>query len=119
MRNGDSFSEHIYSNEESRTIASNSLIEIIKEYMQKNVYSTLTLKDICIHFMLGKSQLSKIFKDTTGKSPMEYYNNLKISESKKLIREERNSISEISDMLGYSSIHIFSRAFNHNYRLSR
>ena len=61
--------------------------------------------------MLGKSQLSKIFKDTTGKSIIEYYNNLKIAESKKLIREEQFSISEISDMLGYSSIHIFSRAF--------
>ena len=38
MRNGDSFSEHISSNEESRTMASNSLIELIKEYMQKKDY---------------------------------------------------------------------------------
>lgn len=111
LRNVDTFSEHIYSNEESRTIASNSIIELVKEYMNNNIYSSLALKDLCKHFMLGKSQLSKIFKDTTGKSLMEYYNNLKITESKKLIREENYSISEISDMLGYSSIHIFSRAF--------
>ena len=111
LRNVDTFSEHIYSNEESRTIASNSIIELVKEYMNNNIYSSLALKDLCEHFMLGKSQLSKIFKDTTGKSLMEYYNNLKITESKKLIREENYSISEISDMLGYSSIHIFSRAF--------
>lgn len=111
LRNGDTFSEHIHANEESRTIASNSIIELIKEYMYNNIYSSLTLKDICRHFMIGKSQLSKIFKETTGKSPMEYYKNLKISESKKLIREESQSVSEIADMLGYSSIHIFSRAF--------
>lgn len=111
MRNGDSFSEHIYSNEESRTIASNSIIELIKEYMYNNIYSSLTLKVLCEHFMIGKSQLSKIFKETTGKSPMEYYQNLKIAEAKKLIRDERQSISEIADILGYSSIHIFSRAF--------
>ena len=111
LRNVDTFSEHIYANEESRTIASNSIIELVKEYMNNNIYSSLALKDLCEHFMLGKSQLSKIFKDTTGKSLMEYYNNLKITESKKLIREENYSISEISDMLGYSSIHIFSRAF--------
>ena len=111
LRNGDSLSEHIYSNEESRIMASNSIIELIKEYMNNNTHSSLTLKDICKHFMLGKSQLSKIFKDTTGKSPMEYYHNLKITEAKKLIREENYSISEISDMLGFSSIHIFSRAF--------
>lgn len=111
LRNGDSYSEHIYSNEESRTIASNSLIELVKEYMSNNIYSSLTLKVVCEHFMIGKSQLSKIFKESTAKSPMEYYQNLKISEAKKLIREERLSISEISDSLGYSSIHIFSRAF--------
>lgn len=111
IRNVDSFSEHIYSNSESRTMAGNSLTELIKEYMLNNIYSSLTLKDVCQNFMVGKSQLSKLFKENTGKSLMEYYNNLKIMESKKLIREEKYSISEISDMLGYSSIHIFSRAF--------
>ena len=111
IRNVDSFSEHIYSNSESRTIAGNSLTELIKEYMQNNIYSSLTLKDVCQNFMVGKSQLSKLFKENTGKSLMEYYNTLKIMESKRLIREEKYSISEISDMLGYSSIHIFSRAF--------
>ena len=42
---------------------------------------------------------------------MEYYSKLKIKEAKKLIRESTYSVSEISEMLGYSSIHIFSRAF--------
>ncbi len=111
IRNGDSLNEHIYSNEESRSIAGNSLTELIKDYMQENIYSSITLKEVCQNFMVGKSQLSKIFKENTGKSPMEYYQHLKITESKKLIREEKFSISEISDMLGYSSIHIFSRAF--------
>ena len=111
IRNGDNFSEHIYSNEVSRSIAGNSLTELIKEYMQENIYSDITLKDVCQNFMVGKSQLSKVFKENTGKSPMEYYHQLKIIESKKLIREEKYSISEISDKLGYSSIHIFSRAF--------
>ena len=37
--------------------------------------------------------------------------NIKIKEAKKLIREKNHSVTEIADMLGYSSIHIFSRAF--------
>ena len=42
---------------------------------------------------------------------MEYYSELKTKEAKKLIREKNYSINQISELLGYSSIHIFSRAF--------
>ena len=43
-------------------------------------------------------------------SPMDYYSDLKINHAKKLMRENNHSISEIADMLGYSTIHTFSRA---------
>ena len=79
--------------------------------MKNNRYSNITLKDVCAQFLQGKTQLCKIFRESTGQSPMEYYMNIKINEAKKLIREKNYSVTEISDMLGYSSIHIFSRAF--------
>lgn len=44
-------------------------------------------------------------------SPIEYFNSLKIAEAKKLLRREELSVSRIADMLGYLSIHTFSRAF--------
>ena len=49
---------------------------------------------------------------------MEYYSILKTKEAKKLIREKTYSISQISEMLGYSSIHIFSRAFKKSVGIS-
>ena len=52
-----------------------------------------------------------IYKINFGISIMELYNKMIIAEAKKLIREKNYSISQISDMLGYSSIHNFSRAF--------
>ena len=111
IRNGNMFSESVISNKETRDIASNSLTELICEFLQSNIYSSLTLKDVCMHFMSGKTRICKIFYESTGKSPIEYYTELKMKEAKKLIREKNYSISQISDMLGYSSIHIFSRAF--------
>jgi len=101
----------VVANEESRTLAQNSLSSLACEYMKENVYSALTLDDVCSHFMLAKSQLSHIFKSAIGKSPMEYYNGLKISEAKKLLRAGLYSVSQISDMLGFSCIHSFSRSF--------
>ncbi len=111
IRNGVDFSDKISPSEENRAIAKSSLSELIIEYLEKNVYTNLKLEDVCNHFYIGKSQLSFIFKNHTGKGPMEYYRNLKFTEAKKLLRERTLSISEISDTLGYSSIHNFSRAF--------
>lgn len=42
---------------------------------------------------------------------MEYYNGLKIIEAKKLLREGSYSVSQIAEILGYTTIHNFSRAF--------
>lgn len=111
VRSGNSMSSNVSSSKKSRDIANNSISELMCDYMKNNIYSNITLKDICSQFLQGKTQICKIFRESTGQSPMEYYINLKIKEAKKLIREKNYSVTEISDMLGYSSIHIFSRAF--------
>ena len=111
VRSGNSMSSNVSSSKKSRDIANNSISELMCDYMKNNIYSNITLKDICSQFLQGKTQICKIFRESTGQSPMEYYINLKIKETKKLIREKNYSVTEISDMLGYSSIHIFSRAF--------
>lgn len=96
----------------------NPLIQIIIEKMKQAVYSQLTLDDICEMFMLGKSKLTSEFKKYTGKSPMKYYKSVKIKEAKKLLRQDELSVSEISEKLGYSTIHIFSRAFKNEVGFS-
>ena len=111
IRSGNTLSENVFSSKKSRDIANSSLSELICEYMKANIYSSLSLKELCEQFLLGKTQFCKIFRESTGQSPMEYYMDLKIKEAKKLIREKNYSVSHISDILGYSSIHIFSRAF--------
>ena len=111
IRSGNTLSENVISSKKCRNFANHSLSELICEYIKNNIYSNITLKDVCTQFMLGKTQLCKIFRESTGRSPMEYYADLKIKEAKKLVREKNYSVSQISDLLGYSSIHIFSRAF--------
>ena len=111
IRENSEFNNKIVSTEESRAVAQSSLCELTIEYMKENAYSGLTLNDICTHLMIGKSRLSQIFKANSGKSVMEYYNLIKIAEAKKLLRTDKYTISQIADMLGYSCIHSFSRAF--------
>ena len=63
------------------------------------------LGDLCGRFFMGKSQMCKLFEEQVGESPIEYYGKLKMAEAKRLLRRDELSVSRISDMLGYSSIH--------------
>jgi len=96
---------------DSRSAGSNSTVNTIIEYFNENLYTNLTLNNVCDKFFIRKSQLSVIFREHTGKSPMQFFKYLKIEEAKKLLREDDLSVSEITDRLNFSGIHNFSRAF--------
>lgn len=107
----------------ARTLGESTTIDIITDYMKKNVYESITLGSLSNKFLMGKSHLCKLFGEYTDLTPMSYFNSLKIAEAKRLLLETDMSVSQISDMLGYSSIHNFSRAFKrsvgdspHNYK---
>ena len=95
----------------SRELGESSTSELIISYLEENVYENVTLTDLCTKFYMGKSHLCKLFSEYTGESPIEYFAKLKIAEAKRLLLSGEMSVSKISDMLGYSSIHNFSRAF--------
>ncbi|PID82308.1 MAG: AraC family transcriptional regulator [Clostridiales bacterium] len=96
----------------------NELLGSIIEYINENVYSYLSIDDICSNFSISRSSLQKLFKNNLMTSPKKYINNLKLSKSKLLIKENKYTISEISAMMGYNSIHYFSRAFTNKYEIS-
>ncbi|MCM0646991.1 AraC family transcriptional regulator [Clostridium swellfunianum] len=87
------------------------LIRDIIEYMYNNIGSELTFEEICSKFCLGKTYLKTLFKSRTNTGVMTYYKNLKISEAKKLIREQQHNFTQIAYILGYKSVHTFSRSF--------
>lgn len=101
---------HFTRTEDGRSLAHSSIVELVIDYLNDGIYDNITLQDICSNFYMGKTQLCALFKAHLGEGPIEYYQKLKINKSKKLLLEGM-SVSKISDMLGYSSIHNFSRAF--------
>lgn len=80
-------------------------------YMEANISNNPAIDDFCKHVNMSRSYLHTIFKQKTGCGIMEYFKKLKIDRSKRLIREEKYNFTQISDLLGYSSIHNFSRHF--------
>lgn len=89
----------------------NNLITRITEYLKGNIRTNLTFEDVCRFSKLSRTSLKVLFREHAGMGVMEYFRNLKIEASKKMIREEQYNFTEIANQLGYSSIHYFSRHF--------
>lgn len=96
----------------------NAFADAIKEYLEENVYSTLTLDNVCRRFNMSKSYICQIFKNETGTSVIDYYISLKMKEAKLLIREGKYNFTQISEKLGYNSLHHFTRIFKAKEKMS-
>ena len=90
---------------------SDKLVEDVLSFLNENVYSTVTIEDICKKISYSKAYIFKKFKQVTGKTLIDYFTNLKISKAKELIKEKRLSIKEISLKLGFDTPNYFSKTF--------
>ena len=86
-------------------------IKMIAKYMDENIRQHLTVSQIAKHFSFSESGLKKIFAAEAGCGVIDFYNNMKIEKAKEYIRENEKNFTQISDELGFSSIHYFSRLF--------
>lgn len=91
--------------------ARNDLLSEILSYMNKRITEPITIEEICHEFFISRSSLQALFKTHLNTSPKNYLLNIKLQKSKELIRQSQYTISEIAYMLGFSSIHYFSRLF--------
>lgn len=83
----------------------------IIEYLEQHLNSHVTIEQICKDNIIGRSQLQKLFKERCGLGIIEYFSHMKINAAKEMIRTNRMNFTQISEHLGYTSIHYFSRQF--------
>lgn len=87
------------------------LVNVILRFLRKNIHRKLTLEDICHKFNYSKSFLCKVFKEQTGQSLMECFNQLKMEEAKRLLRQSNLSVTDIAGSLGFREVKYFDAIF--------
>lgn len=83
----------------------------IETYMQANIHTNLTVDDILAASGLSLNTLKRIFRQQADCGIIHYFLKLKINESKRLLLDTDLTVSQISDQLGFSSVHYFSNLF--------
>lgn len=107
------------SNTKAKTkITDIQLFNSILKYMNDNLYTHISIEQICKAHSIGHSHLQKVFKHYCNLGVIEYFSYLKIQKAKELIRMKTMNFSQISETLGYSSVQYFSRQFKKISRMT-
>ncbi|SCY90865.1 helix-turn-helix transcriptional regulator [Alkaliphilus peptidifermentans] len=86
-------------------------IKKVIDYMHEHNNEKLLLNDLCNIAHLSPYYFIKIFKSQTGKTPREYYIDIKLEKARRLLRDRSFSVAEVAYMVGFSSQSYFSSAF--------
>jgi AraC-like DNA-binding protein len=86
-----------------------SILQILQEKLEQS--ANVNLEEISLELKFSKSHIKTQFKKIMGVSILQYFIGLKMDKAKKLLSQQKYTISEISDILGFSSVYYFSRQF--------
>lgn len=91
---------------------SESFIQLIQNYLETHFRKPdLTLEEVAAEIQLSPGYLSRILKQKTGASFIDYVTRLRIKKATQLMADPAARVFEIAERVGYRSQHYFSRAF--------
>ena len=98
-------SEHIYNTKEIQKI-----LPVIS-YLNKNYSENITLENASTMLNFDPSYFCRIFKSAIGATFTEYLNFVRVCKAEKMLSRTNNSILDISEAVGFSSVSYFNRVF--------
>ena len=116
MRNGDKAEARL------KTPASlqneNSIINAALTYISANARKKLSVPLVAKNSNVSVSRLTKLFQERLSITPGEYIRRVKLEESKALIKAGEGNVSQIAELLQYSTVQHFSRQFKAKFGVS-
>jgi AraC-like DNA-binding protein len=94
-------------------------VKRIIKYLNENYENKISLDQIAHNMYLSPVYISKIFKEETGDSPINYLIKLRLEKAKDIInRGQGGSIKEIANSVGYDDVYHFSKLFKKHFGMS-
>lgn len=99
-------------NSKSQNVNPQELVKAVELYIRINYKNELALEDIAKNLNFSPDYLSRIYKKSTGQSPLKYLIHLRINEAKRLLATDLDlDIKTIGNLVGYTDQYYFSRIF--------
>ncbi|MCR5773837.1 MAG: response regulator [Lachnospiraceae bacterium] len=97
--------------EKKKPVGTDAVVSEAKEYIKEHFSDELSLDETARRVNISPYYFSRIFKDTTGKSFIEYLTEYRISKAREYLTNPSYSIKEVCSKCGYSDPNYFSRIF--------
>ena len=86
-------------------------IQEARQILDKHIDQPHTIRELARKVAMNECYLKKGFKTITGRTIHEYQQELRINKAKELLQKQGHSVTDVANMLGFSSISHFSTAF--------
>ncbi|MFC5406694.1 helix-turn-helix domain-containing protein [Cohnella soli] len=97
---------------------STKAVESLMHFMESFYREEITMKDLADLVYHHPSYLIRLFKQSTGMTPFQYLNRLRMNAAINHLSNSDLPIQDIVRLTGYGSIHYFSRLFKNTYGVS-
>ncbi|GIP40896.1 hypothetical protein J31TS4_41760 [Paenibacillus sp. J31TS4] len=88
-----------------------SLSREICDYVDAHLETDLSLQQVAYHFGKSLSQMSRIFKEETGRTFSDYLIQIRMEKAKEWLVQSEMPIKEIAERLRYTTVQNFTRVF--------
>lgn len=96
---------------EEREQSTTNMLGRAMAYMRERFGEELSLEDVAEHVHLNPYYFSKVFKQQTGETFIDYVTRLRIDKAKELMKDGELSMKEVCYSVGYKDPNYFSRVF--------
>ncbi len=88
-----------------------SIVEEAKSYIRENYSKDISLDEVSGRVDVSPYYFTRLFKEETGETFLEYLTGLRIEKAKELMKDPDVSVKDICAQVGYSDPNYFSRIF--------
>ena len=108
--------QHMWQEHTAAPLGDQLLLQI-RSYLNTNTNCAITLDALAEQFNINKYYLVHLFRETFGLPPIQYHQRCRLEKAKNLILYSPFSMTQIADMLGFSCLSAFTRAFQNQYHV--
>lgn len=94
-------------------------VERMQNYIERNLTTTITLKQLAQVAGYSPWHATRIFKELTGKTPFEYIRALRLSRAAVKLRDEDVKILDVAFDYIFDSHEGFTRAFSKEFGIAQ
>lgn len=95
----------------TRTFEPKLVVQATINFMESNLGETISIEEVAEAVHCSRARLFQVFKDSTGMTPNDYWQRLRIDRALRMLTGSKKSITEIAMDCGFSTSQYFSSVF--------